>query len=566
MENPTDKQWLEESYDQFVVANTLAANIHAQNKAHEDLIEAGQVTIAPFQEVVVEHLTNEQTTTFQALAEAEEAAPYAELAAREAEVRHTISQLVARIDGLSSISSEEATRIQAEQAMLVARLPELSKQLDEVSKVLQDKLVEKERANLEVEKATLEAQYIAINGLYEVAGKPWAVPQLLTLTIESIELEADEPSSVVVVDDFSDIGRPQTSSRDIAEAVRRKQPESRLSDASEFIAEILAEEPGHIFTVLELGDILYADTTPSAKTRSARAAALISNFETQKISVIGRVLAGYGLVYQRGVRTTYDVANGEKVGPSTRVMRAVPFARAAEQIPVAFTEDDTRKVHGSWSTIIYTTEPRAATPRRPIIAAPADTMPALGAPIVAEPKPPVPTPAQVFAAAAARRAAVEAAAKEIATVEVVPAAEPLGQLELEEIAAETTPEQQATVEPVDSRNPEWLPEFDAAIRRTILELEELGILDKPTISRRLYSIKSNSTSQGSNEMVRRGVTYRILNRNESDLDLELPVYKFVALALQNPYKPIFENPTKRKVALGLIEKLVQATLDDSYDS
>ncbi len=76
-------QWLDQNRSSFQQASELAAQIGEQNQLYAELVESGQLTMQPFQELTEEYLTASQGETFGELVEAQAAAPYEELVERE---------------------------------------------------------------------------------------------------------------------------------------------------------------------------------------------------------------------------------------------------------------------------------------------------------------------------------------------------------------------------------------------------------------------------------------------------------------------------------------------------
>jgi hypothetical protein len=358
-ENNISSEWLNESEAQFNNVNELAAEVGAYNSLHESLIEGGNITIESFKEITKDYLKDEQEKTFGQLIESSKAAPYEELARKDLEIEAVLGEIASKVtiiedpetpvaDKLAIIRDlniPEAEKIQREQNYVAELIPDLMPKISkEASRLLEKMLVDKAKEPLEEEKAELEEEKAVIASVYEVAGQAWPVPRLINT--ENIGPE------VVYLDEFPE-RRPRLTKADVVERVKGKYPEDVLKGASEFVALLLAEEPGTIFSPEELAGIAYGNNSRDYR---ARIMALVNGFEIGRVLIIGKILEEQKpkLVLQKGERTCYRKETGERFGRRNVVYRAVPIAEGDRKEHIYhYDEDGTKLKNAGWHTIIF---------------------------------------------------------------------------------------------------------------------------------------------------------------------------------------------------------------------
>lgn len=117
----------------------------------------------------------------------------------------------------------------------------------------------------------------------------------------------------------------------------RQSPEYIETNASAKLAAILVSKKGAALTMDEIGQLLYGDSVES-DSRLSRVSALISNFDMDKIKIIGEYLEDRGLVLQRGGR--YTIVNNQRVGVKRVIFRAIDPQLAASAELQLHTEDE----------------------------------------------------------------------------------------------------------------------------------------------------------------------------------------------------------------------------------
>ncbi len=341
--------WADTAHRQFAKANRMASKLSEQNLLYIELLALGEIATSDMRDMTEGFLECEQDETFIHLMTAAETAPYTELAEHEKRLRSLGGEDAAESD------AEQIQRWRQESRVISRIIPEIRALLQEFISDHEAELVEMTQESSNSEQTEAEAEYQRVERLYEAAGKSWPIPLLLSkarikdLAPETINQDIGD--EIIEVDSFPGESRPLTK-RQIAERVHRKYPESILKDASEFLALLLAEEPKHIFTSDELGEILYSRDQNEQQRRS-KISALISSYELGKVRIIGGVLQEHGLVFQRGMRSSFHKDTGKKIGRSRPVFRAVPISEADEQERIVHSGQSLDWVTDSWHTVVY---------------------------------------------------------------------------------------------------------------------------------------------------------------------------------------------------------------------
>lgn len=535
---PDNRLWLEDNQASFERANELASQIGEQNQLYSELVESGQITVKPIQEVTVDYLTKEQAQTFQSLLEAGATAPYEELALRELQLYAALGGVAAQLLSIEEQQKEETALIRKEEELVAGRIPELAPKLSEIASRLEQKLIAKTKAGLETQRAELESEYEALSRVYEIAGQAWPIPRLISTkqelpVTETVEPEAPEqPDDLIDVDDFPE-EKTSLTKEQVAERVRHRYPDEVLKDASEFVALFLAEEPKYIYTLDELADVLYG---ADEENRKGRVSALISNFELGKIDVIGRALLQQGLVFQRGKRKSYHKSTGKPFGRCHPVFRAVPIEEADNKERIVHSEETVDWVNDSWRTVIFDpSKPRmngndTASPEKDTVTA----------------------KEEIEGTIESQQPAQTTQPKDIEETSKIDGMPLNDSVSITATQSEPTSRQEVKKKP----ETEWKVELRKDVSDTIAQFEADGLMTEGKLSRKLVRIKSSSRALGTETMAERAIKNRIISKDESSLDNELPVTTFICMALQNSHPEIFSNRYRRKQAIALIEATV----------
>ncbi len=537
-EIPDNRQWLEDNQGHFVKAGEIANEIGEQNQLYSELVESGQVTLKPFQEATADYLTEEQAQTFQSLLEAGAIAPYEELALRESQLYSALGGVAAQLSSIEEQQKEETALIHKEEELVAGRIPELAPKLSEIASRLEQRLIAKAKAGLETQLSELESEYEVLSRVYEIAGQAWPIPRLISTKQEEVVPETPEqPDDLIEIDDFPE--ESHLTKEQVAEKVRRKYPDEVLKDASEFVALFLAEEPKYIYTLDELADVLYG--TDEAN-RKGRVSALVSNFELGKTNIIGHALLEQGLVFQRGERRSYRKSTGKPFGRCHPVYRAVPIEEAENKERIVHSEETVDWVNDGWHTVVFdTSKPRVnGNGNGTSLQEESSTTPIEEDEVDVEPHEPVqaPTPTEIEEAETAKE-------EESPSIPVPP--------------PQSVPRQESKRKP----EPEWKLELKKDVGETIAQFETDGLMIESELSWKFVRIKSSSRALGTETMAERAINNRIISKVEGNLDSELPVTKFICMALQNSHPDIFSNRSRRKQAIALVEEAVSHYFEEA---
>ncbi|MBW3568995.1 helix-turn-helix domain-containing protein [Candidatus Parcubacteria bacterium] len=501
-EIPNNSQWLEENRGHFIEADELASQIGDQNQLYSELVESGQVTIEPFREATTDYLTAEQGRTFQELAEAQAAAPYEQLADRERRLSAALGEVTAKLSSIEQQQQEEAASIHKEEELVAGRIPDLASRLSEIASRLENQMPNA-AFEVKVEKTILEDEYEAVADVYKVAGKAWPIPRLIsTKQPEQITeiTEPESPDDLIEIDDFPEESDTLTK-EEIAEKVRREYPEEVLSDASEYVGLLLAEEPGHIFTAEDLAEILYGKDETRGRSRIN---ALISNYRLGKVDIIGETLYDKGLVFQHGERRSYNKTTGKPFGRHYPVFRAVPAEQPERNERVIHSDELAEWVNDDWHTIILDSFQTA-----------------------------------------------EATESTGIALEI-----PRGPNEDMGESITQTMQIEPPIERRQKERPEWEISFETAIQDVIASFEADGLMIEGEVSRSLIRVKSSAGTMGTETMAARAVANKIISKGEVGNESKIPIYKYICMALQNTHSEIFTDRSKRKQAMAIAERSV----------
>jgi hypothetical protein len=321
-----NQEWLATHVETFDALNRHVEAIAEQNTTNDELIGSGAVHTPELQDVLSLHLSQEQIEDFKGLQVTDRQLDevYDEVMSRWDTVEHNLAD-VALKRSMMSLKDEDLRR---QQELIVARRPLLAEKIGEVV----NELEEKGRKQYSAELDTQEAELVSDAEAFEAAMKGYVLPRVINPANFTDDPEGE------MIDTFPD-DKLSPDIQDVDESARKQYIEEKLSAASEYLALFLAIEPGEIYTVEQLGAVLYAGDARSTKQRTACVAALISNHELSKTGIIQSSLAAEGLVMQRGAREIRD-------GYGKVVKHRVPIFRAINPNSPHLSETITRQADG----------------------------------------------------------------------------------------------------------------------------------------------------------------------------------------------------------------------------
>ena len=501
-EELTTNQWLEQNKSHFEQTGQLANRISEQNQIYSDLIGGGRVTVKPFQELATDYLTAEQEQTFMELIETERHTPYEELSERAKSLEAALGEAAAKLSSIEQYQKEEIALIHREGQLLSKALPGLVSKLTELTVQLEHRLLDKARQEAETDVIALQDEYDSLEKMVDISGRSWPIPRLASKKPEKATEE-----DLIEVDDFP-ASPIRPTKQQIAERVLKKYPEVVLRDASEFVALLLAEEPKHIFTLEDLGSIIYGDDEPN---RRVRISALISNFALGKVGIIGKSLKEDGLVFQRGERRSYRQTDGMKIGRKTPVFRAVPLSEIERKERVVHCdEEEVEWVNDGWHTVVF--EPTQENIEDNSVSLEATPE------LTDDKKPEIAEEPEI-------QLSLPSTYDETAVVEHAIVVEPKFQPVKSPLPVPTRKEV------AKRKEPEWKTNFRKSVLETITHFEADGLMIEGEISWSIVATKSSSRIMGTTTMADRAVLNGIISRHERQNESTLPLAKFICMAL-----------------------------------
>lgn len=497
----------------FMEASALAHDIQYQNELHSSMVESDRLQYDEFKNAVASHLEQLQQDTFKNLALRSQVLPYEQLGHEHLRLEAGLQELNKNVVEATADIDVEKASIRAERDMIIQTLPELEPKLQELSLVLEDVALTAVRKAAVEKRTELEAKAIALQEVFSIAGEAWPIPALIN-TAEKLDVMKDE-GEFILIDEFPDEPTDR-SIEEITEDVRRNNPEERLLNASELIGLVMAEESGRIYTLDELGFALYGDDSKEDFSGSSRASALISNFERGECGVIGRTLQEYGLVFQRGLRKQYH-KDGVRFGQSRAVYRAVTPQRAARLEKIVHSDELVEYVSDEWHTVLYDFEATNGTQDVDVTES-AETKPAVSSIVSTEKMPALPIDTPI-------------------SFDEVNTSEEEG----------PKPESKAKI---------WRDRLRVAVNTVIEQFSSDELMVDGQVSGIIIGLKTSQGSLISDRTYQRAVARGIIGKQETDFSHELPIHKFIAMAVQNAHPDFFESRRHRKQAMSLIERIV----------
>lgn len=278
--------------------------------------------------------------------------------------------------------------------------------------------------------------------------------------------------------------------------------------------------------------------------RKSRVSALISNFELGKTDLIGQALSQQGLVFQRGERKSYHKSTGKRFGRCHPVFRAVPIEETNSKERIVHSEETVDWVNDGWHTVVFdTSKPRtngsAASQEEDTVGT-----------------------REIIAVDTEQH---ETAAQPITSPEI-DAAPTIKDEELPSNGSRSVsePEPRPAARPETKKaEPAWKVELKKEVAETIAQFERDGLMSAGKLGWKLVRLKGSSRALGTETMAERAISNRIISRMESSTDSELPVSKFICMALQNSHPDIFSNRSRRVQAMALVEKAVSQYFEEA---
>jgi len=473
--------------------------VNDQWRAISEHIDAGDLDNKALIDSAKQVLTEEQDASLRSLLEEGKNVPYEEVREFLERCEARVEELRERIAIAQNEVSEKQERLLAQRELLEKLAPSVRESLMEIVDVELKKIKSAEIEDLQRDLDTANAELELATDLFMKAGHAWPLPELADVHYEPSEDE------IFTIDQFPN--EREATSEQIKDRVTRKF-ESRLNDASTYLALLLKEKPGHIWTGDELGNAIYDDGSDE-KRNSSRISALISNYRRGKVPVMAGEF-GEDLVLQRGRRQLFDARTGKNIPNTIRVVwRLVDFETAvnAQTVTTLNSERTIRQSYGEW-------EPADAIRIR-LMHLPSGEYD--GASIVA---------------------GVEVTEKE---------------------AANDLPE--STSEPVRTKEKiDWKIGFTTDVHATLEDLKKSSLLEKGEITWKLLRVLSDSTKVGTETMRERAFKNKIIKRSEMSDDSVISISQVIMSVMQNTHPNVFRVSSRRKEAFVIVEEIVAGYL------
>ena len=305
--------------DIYMRAKSIVKN--DQQKALEELVQTGERSMVP--PGVLQRYQEERAiceATLAAIAEEEDQAMKDGGYEAEDEVMEAATHL-----GYAPLTPDES----AEQANEIYNATRLGKDVQQRRQIVKDRIGEI-NAELAYYMGLTEPPLAVISE--ETATRIWGKEAVVKAQSAG---EGGEPG---YIDVFPDDDQTSRSGNKLGYGSRMT-PEFIKKDASQRLAEVLAESAGEVWTVQELGDAIYDPSKVQTKLeRYKRASILLYSAQRsdRPVMIITEELEYSGLVLQRGQRYTIDERGRRR--KSITVYRAVPADVAmqglTEEMPV----------------------------------------------------------------------------------------------------------------------------------------------------------------------------------------------------------------------------------------
>jgi len=505
------------------VVDELNNGIDEQNAARRDLLETpGVVTVEPFRQAVEESLQEVQAETVAHLGETQAGIPYEKIGAYSLRVSAEEVRVAEALDSCRKEAvSEHDARIKSEAESIVARIPALASKLGELSLGIDEIGPSPEIITLEAELKRLQTARADVDVIFEITGRAWPIPRATDtrpspkVLVRDEEVSQEDVSGVCISPDEVATTEPEIiSTKETDEDALRYAP----NETSELFAMILAENPGQVFDLREIAQIIFGATSDETQLEriSHRVHVFVSNQRLGKNNIIGQWLEAEGLVLQSGMRRKYDKATGRSIGKAKSVYRAVPFAGAYDFDEELFPGAEVDELVGKWRLVTYPPE----TPSSPELSL------------------------QGTSELLMPDQEVQSSDEDPAQVQV----------SHKGVSGKTS----GVVEKDSVVEPEWRLCAKQQIRGAITQLEECGLMQEKPVSWKVLARKSASRKMGTRTMAQRARANHIITEEESRRTGELSIQKLVLVAAQNGLANLFGNRATRAEVIKMVNAEVKA--------
>lgn len=467
--------------------------VNDQWRAISEHVDTGDLDSMPLVEGAKRTLTEEQDASVRSLLEEGLNVPYEDMyeyvKVREARV----NEIRTRINDIEHTTSEKQAKLLRQKQLLESIAPSVKGTLEDVTTAEIEKLKTDELEILNEERDKAMAALELATDLFVKTGKEWPLTELADIHYEPAENE------IFTIDQFPN--EREDTSEQIIERVMRKF-ESRLNDASVYLALLLKEKPGHIWTGEELGAAIYDDESDE-KRNGNRISALISNYRRGKVPIMAEEF-GDSLVLQRGKRQLFDARTGKSIPNTIRVVwRLVDLETAinAQIITTLNSERTIRQSYGEWE--------------------PTDI------------------------------------------VKIQLSQLPSGEYDGKSAVSVVNHEDDRAEQDHDKNGHEkqdWTVEFTSAVHATIEELKAEDLLSAEGATWKSLRIRSQSAKLGTETMRERAFKNKIIKRSEMGEDSSITMSQLIMAAMQNNHPNIFRVSSRRKQAFEIVDQIVAGYL------
>lgn len=440
-------------------------------------------------------LSEQQDNAVRTLLEVAKDVPYEDMVEYLSYYQDRVNTIRAKLASEALRISDSEAKLRAQRDIIVGIAPSLAKPLESAVESEAAKLKSKILKATEAELVDAEKDLAQATNLFELTGKAWHIPDLVEVNYEPAENE------IVTIDRFPD--EREGDSHAIAEKIRRTF-ESRLSDASLYLALLLSDKPGHIWTTGELGEAIYDDHDNAARNET-RVSALISNYRGGRSPKMDE-LFGEDLVLQRGKRAKYDLKTKKRIPHTVKVVYRLvdkDTARKAQTITTLNREENTRQSYGDWEPVEFD-EP--------------ETLP-------------------------------------------INNEQPSKQSNEKNTTSAIKAEDEAVIDLALSLQDEvsheaWVDDFTEKVHAAVEKFKELNLMDSKEISWKILQKKSDSSGIATDTARKRAESRKIIKHSQSGKDATISMSQAILVYLGNSNKDIFDVARRRREAMRIVEEIV----------
>lgn len=489
------KQWRSEISDAQDYVGLNIEDIQKINQQWEQvsrLVDEGDVDNKALIDTAKQALTMDQDASLRSLLEEANNIPYEEMVEMTALYEGKVGYLSRRVEEAKHQYDEREIRLLEQRELLESIAPTAKVALDSVARQEIEKLKRAKTNSLEAELLMAQGELDDVIELFEKTGQAWPLPKLADVHYEPSEGE------VFTVDQFPH--EREKVGECIAKKVERMH-ESRLSDASTYLALLLKEKPGHIWTASELGESIYEDNDDPQR-NDKRVGALISNHRRGAVTIMAEEFGD--LVLQRGKRQVFDAQTSKLVKHSTRVVWRlvdVETAQSSQMVTTMNPERTLRQTYSQWEDIQST--------------------------------------ASSFGSTAIDGAVTSESVSEEA---------------VEPEQAEPTEDDTETEAKLD-----WRDEFTAKVHKTVEELKEQDMMGRAMTWYEI-NLHAKSRKAGTKTARERAATAKIVGKSHVSDDFELKPSQVIMTTMLNANWDIFRIPSRRREAAAIIDEIVEGYL------